>query len=257
MASEKSPTSLVLLDPHASDEPFPPVEMAWEEPNGLLAFGGDLSPTRLINAYKSGIFPWFNPDEPIYWWCPDPRAVLFPELINISKSLRKSIRKIIKDGYSIRFDNDFSSVVKACAAPRMFSGGTWITNEMHDAYQRLFEQGIAHSVEIWNDKEELVGGLYGVASGGVFSGESMFSRERDVSKIAFVALSWHIQHWGYSVIDCQIENSHLMSMGAVNIPRKDYLQTLKTCREFKQPKWEYVEYNDLSRWDPKNTLYTR
>ncbi len=256
MASEKSSTSLVLLDPHASDEPFPPVEMAWDEPNGLLAFGGDLSPTRLTNAYEyeSGIFPWFNPDEPIYWWCPDPRAVLFPELVSISKSLRKSIRKIIKNGYSIRFDNDFSSVVKACAAPRLFSGGTWITNEMHDAYQRLFEQGIAHSVEIWNNKEELVGGLYGVASGGVFSGESMFSKERDVSKIAFVALAWHIHHWGYSVIDCQIANSHLTSMGAIDIPRKKYLQILRTSRTFKQPKWEFIEDIDLSRWDPKNTL---
>ena len=254
MATEKSSSSLVLLDPHASDEPFPPVEMAWEEPNGLLAFGGDLSPTRLTNAYKSGIFPWFNPDEPIYWWCPDPRAVLFPEQIKISKSLRKSIRKIIKSGYSIRFDTDFSSVVKACAAPRMFSGGTWITNEMHDAYQRLFEQGTAHSVEVWNDSDELVGGLYGIASGGVFSGESMFSRERDVSKIAFAALAWHSQHWGYSVIDCQIENSHLTSMGAINIPRKKYLQILKTSREFTQPKWEFVEDNDLSRWEPKNTL---
>ncbi len=254
MASEKSSSSLVLLDPHASDEPFPPVEMAWEEPNGLLAFGGDLSPTRLINAYKSGIFPWFNPDEPIYWWCPNPRAVLFPELIYISKSLRKSIRRILKNGYSIRFDSDFSSVVRSCAAPRLFSGGTWITNEMHDAYTRLFEQGIAHSVEIWNDREELVGGLYGVATGGVFSGESMFSTEPDVSKIAFVALAWHIQHWGYSVIDCQIENSHLTSMGAVNILRKDYLQIIKTSRGFNQPKWEYVEDNDLSRWDPKKPL---
>ena len=254
MASEKSSSSLVLLDPHASDEPFPPVEMAWDEPNGLLAFGGDLSPTRLINAYKSGIFPWFNPDEPIYWWCPDPRAVLFPERIKISRSLRKSIRKNLNSGYSIRFDTDFSSVVKACAAPRALSGGTWITNEMHDAYQRLFEQGIAHSVEIWNDKEELAGGLYGVASGGVFSGESMFSRERDVSKIAFVALAWHIKHWGYSVIDCQIANSHLSSMGAIDIPRKQYLQILKTSRAFEQPHWGFVEDIDLSRWDPTESL---
>ncbi len=254
MTSETSSTPLVLLDPQACDEPFPPVEMAWDEPNGLLAFGGDLSPTRLINAYQSGIFPWFNPGEPIYWWSPNPRAVLFPDSIKISRSLRKSIRKITKNGYSIKFDTDFSSVVKACAAPRSFSDGTWISHEMHDAYQRLFERGVAHSVEIWNDKEELVGGLYGVASGGIFSGESMFSKERDVSKIAFVALAWHAQHWGYSVIDCQIANSHLTSMGAVDIPREKYVQILKTTRAFKQPKWEYIEDNDLSHWNPKDPL---
>lgn len=251
MATEKTSASLALLDPHASDEPFPPVEMAWKEPNGLLAFGGDLSPTRLINAYKSGIFPWYNPDEPIYWWSPDPRAVLFPELMYISKSLRKSMRKFKNRGYHLRFDKDFAGVVKSCAAPRMQSGGTWITNDMYQAYLRLHELGIAHSVEVWNSNDELVGGLYGVSTGGVFSGESMFSKERDVSKVAFVALAWHMQHWGYSLIDCQIQNAHLTSMGAVDIPRKKYLQILKTSSKFRQDDWTFVEDLDLSTWQPK------
>ena len=242
--------SLVLLDPHASDEPFPPVEFAWEEPNGLLAFGGDLSPTRLINAYQSGIFPWYNPEEPIYWWSPDPRAVLYPKDFRLSRSLRKSIRSKLNKGYKIRFDTDFSNVVRSCAAPRDESGGTWISNEMFLAYVELHKMGVAHSVEVWNDKNELVGGLYGIATGGVFSGESMFSKERDVSKIAFAALAWHIQEWGYSLIDCQIENPHLMSMGAINIPRKDYLGVLKTTRCFSLPKWEYNVDCDLSHWQP-------
>ncbi|MEE9309488.1 MAG: leucyl/phenylalanyl-tRNA--protein transferase, partial [Cocleimonas sp.] len=243
--------SLVLLDPYASDEPFPPVEFAWEEPNGLLAFGGDLSPTRLINAYQSGIFPWYNPEEPIYWWCPDPRAVLYPNQIHLSKSLRKTLRSKLNKGYEIRFDTDFASVVKSCAAPRASSAGTWISNEMFLAYSELHKMGVAHSVEIWNDNNELVGGLYGIATGGVFSGESMFSNERDVSKIAFAALAWHMQDWGYSLIDCQIENPHLMSMGAVNIARKEYLGILKTTRYFTQPDWEYDAGCDLAHWQPE------
>jgi len=237
--------SLILLDPHANDEPFPPVEMAWDEPNGLLAFGGDLSPTRLINAYKSGIFPWYNPDEPIYWWSPNPRAVLYPNKIRLSRSLRKNIRN---KGYTISFDKAFADVVQSCAEPRMQSGGTWITNEMHLAYIKLYNLGIAHSVEIWNKNKELVGGLYGVNSGGVFSGESMFSKERDTSKIAFIALAWHLQKWGYSLIDCQIENAHLTSMGAENIARKKYIQILKTSQFFSHDDWTFDDSSDLSNW---------
>lgn len=255
MASGKKPSiTLALLDPSASDEPFPPLEHAWEEPNGLLAFGGDLSPTRLINAYKSGIFPWYNPDEPIYWWSPNPRAVLFPELIQISKSLRKSIRNYKNKGYRITFDHSFPEVIKNCAAPRAQSSGTWISNEMHDAYCQLFKRGIAHSIEIWNADNDLVGGLYGVVSGGVFSGESMFSRERDVSKIAFVALAWHCQYWGFSLVDCQIENSHLSSLGVINISRKQYQQILNTCRYFKHDDWTFVEDCDLAHWQPQEAI---
>lgn len=248
MTEEKK--SLTILDPHASDEPFPPVEMAWKEPNGLLAFGGDLSPTRLINAYQSGIFPWYNPDEPIYWWSPDPRAVLFPDKIRLTRSLRKTIRN---KGYTITFDKDFSAVVTACAAPRMLDGGTWITHEMHQAYCLLNAMGKAHSVEVWNVDKKLVGGLYGVVTGGVFSGESMFSKERDTSKIAFIALAYHLIKWGYSLIDCQIENPHLMRMGAENIARQKYLQVLKTTREFSHNDWKFDQNSDLSHWQPQNS----
>ena len=248
MKSQK--VSLALLDPHASNEPFPPVEMAWKEPNGLLALGGDLSPTRLINAYSAGIFPWYNPDEPIYWWSPDPRAVLFPHKIRLRRSLRKAIRSLERKAYRIRFDHDFPGVVKACAAPRTNTGGTWITNEMFLAYQRLHELGLAHSVEVWNPDEQLVGGLYGVATGGVFSGESMFSAERDTSKIALVALAWHLQKWGYALIDCQIENAHLISMGTETIPRKRYLNLLRQS-PFPEPhEWRFDAQSDLSHWVP-------
>jgi len=249
MTTEKDP--LTLLDPHASDEPFPPVELAFTEPNGLLAFGGDLSPTRLINAYQSGIFPWYNPDEPIYWWSPDPRAVLHPEKIILRRSLRKSIRN---KGYKISFDKEFSGVVQSCATARTNSGGTWISNEMFMAYSQLFKLGVAHSVEIWNANNELVGGLYGVATGGVFSGESMFSNERDTSKIAFIALAWHLQQWGYSLIDCQIENSHLTSMGAENIDRKEYLSILKTTQYFDHEEWIFNPECDLSHWQPDSVV---
>ncbi len=248
MTQEKKP--LTLLDPDASDEPFPSVELAFSEPNGLLAFGGNLSPTRLINAYQSGIFPWYNPDEPIYWWSPEPRAVLFPNKIILRRSLRKTIRN---KGYKITFDQDFSGVVQSCAASRKNSGGTWISNEMFMAYSQLFKLGVAHSVEIWNTNDELVGGLYGVATGGVFSGESMFSDERDTSKIAFIALAWHLQHWGYSLIDCQIENSHLTSMGAENIERKKYLSVLKTTQYFDHKEWRFDPNCDLSHWEPDET----
>lgn len=246
MTTEKTP--LTLLDPHASDEPFPPVELAFTEPNGLLAFGGDLSPERLVNAYQSGIFPWYNPDEPIYWWSPDPRAVLFPNKIKLRRSLRKSIRN---KGYKISFDQDFTGVVQSCATARSSSGGTWISNEMFMAYTQLFKLGIAHSVEVLNDRDELVGGLYGVATGGVFSGESMFSTERDASKVAFIALAWHLQQWGYSLIDCQIENSHLSSMGAENIARKEYLNILKTTQCFEHQDWGFNPDCDLSHWQPE------
>lgn len=239
--------TLTVLDPNASAEPFPPVEMAWDEPNGLLAVGGDLSPERLINAYSSGIFPWFNEDEPIYWWSPDPRAVLFLDQISVTRSLRKSIRN---RGYRVSFDTDFPATVKACAAPRQHSGGTWITDEMFNAYCRLHKLGVAHSVEVRNADGQLVGGLYGVASRGVFSGESMFSRETDTSKMALLALAAHMYQWGYSLIDCQIENPHLMRLGAVNIPRTDYMKILRHSDNPQSHCWEFDETLDLSRWKP-------
>ena len=237
---------LTLLDPTASHEAFPPTEMAWKSPNGLLAMGGDLSPERLINAYRSGIFPWFSENEPIYWWSPDPRAVLYPQDIRITRSLRKSIRN---KGYQIVFDADFPAVVKACAAPRSTQDGTWITDEMLAAYTQLHSLGVAHSVEVRNSQNELLGGLYGVASHGVFSGESMFSREADVSKIALVALAFHLQKWGYELIDCQIESPHLMSMGAKNIKRSEYIKVLRRTNDI-ECDWQVDDTVDLSRWYP-------
>lgn len=240
--------SLTLLNEHWPEEPFPPVEQAWEEPNGLLAVGGDLSLPRLKNAYRNGIFPWFGPREPIYWWSPNPRTVLFPHKLRITRSLRKSIRN---KGYRITFDTCFSEVVNACAAPRAYTNGTWITHEMHTAYCMLHAVDMAHSVEVWNAAGELVGGLYGVATGAVFSGESMFSREPDTSKIALVALAWHLQQWGFKLIDCQIENPHLLSLGAENIPRTDFIHILKDNLEHPQPRcWAFHPDADLSHWQP-------
>jgi len=241
--------SLTLLNANWQEEPFPPVDLAWEEPNGLLAVGGDLSLKRLLNAYRGGIFPWFGSREPIYWWSPDPRTVLFPHKVRITRSLRKSLRN---KGYRITFDTCFADVVNACAAPRAYASGTWITNEMHTAYCRLHAADVAHSIEVWNKAGELVGGLYGVAVGGIFSGESMFSREPDTSKMALVALAYHVQQWGFTVIDCQIENPHLMSMGAENIPRRDYLALLQTNLQHPPPRcWQVDPDFDLSHWEPE------
>lgn len=238
--------SLTLLDPHASDEPFPPVEMAWVEPNGLLAVGGDLSPQRLINAYDAGIFPWFNDNEPIYWWSPDPRAVLYPHALKVSRSLRKTARN---KGYRVSFDEDFSETVLACAAPRTYSSDTWITDEMHHAYTRLHEMGRAHSVEVWNAEGKLVGGLYGVISRGVFCGESMFSTERDTSKLALLALVAHIHAWGYCMVDCQLVNSHLLSLGAQGISRDRYIKQLKKSLIPAAHEWKVIADLDLSTWE--------
>ncbi len=234
---------LTVLDSTTSHEAFPPTEMAWKEPNGLLAMGGDLSPERLINAYRSGIFPWFNEGDPILWWSPDPRAVLYPQNIRITRSLRKSIRN---KGYQLSFDQNFAAVVQACAAPRSTQDGTWITDEMYHAYLRLHQLGYAHSVEVRNADNELVGGLYGVAINGVFSGESMFSRAADTSKIALVALAYHLQQWGYELIDCQVESSHLMSMGAENISRENYIKILRQSSEIKA-NWVVDQSVDLSK----------
>jgi len=237
---------LTVLDPYASHEAFPPTELAWQSPNGLLAMGGDLSVARLMNAYRSGIFPWFNQGEPIYWWSPDPRAVLYPHKIKIQRSLRKSLRN---KAYKIVFDRDFPAVLKACAAPRSTQEGTWITDEMFQAYQNLHAAGVAHSVEVYNAEDHLVGGLYGVASHGVFSGESMFSRASDASKIALIALVYHLQKWGFSLIDCQIESAHLSSMGAENISRAAYIKTLRQ-RPSIITQWKIDPDIDLSRWQP-------
>ncbi len=194
---------------------FPDITQALTEPNGLLAAGGDLSPDMLLRAYSSGIFPWFEEGQPILWWSPDPRMVLYPEDLRISRSLRKTLNRSL---YSVTMDGAFAQVMACCALPRGNSPGTWITDDMRDAYTQLYQHGHAHSVEVWRD-EQLVGGLYGVALGQVFFGESMFSFESDTSKIALVNLVKQLQQWNYKLIDCQVSSEHLESLGAMEISR--------------------------------------
>jgi leucyl/phenylalanyl-tRNA--protein transferase len=197
---------------------FPPVERALRRPNGLLAAGADLSPARLLDAYSRGIFPWYGPGEPVLWWSPDPRMVLEPGAIRVRRSLQKVLRN---RPHAVRFDTAFRSVMEACAAPRDSQAGTWIVPEMIEAYCRLHELGWAHSVETWVDGE-LAGGLYGVAMGRMFFGESMFSRTRDASKLALVHLARTLQADGFGLIDCQMSTAHLASLGAREIPRREF-----------------------------------
>jgi leucyl/phenylalanyl-tRNA--protein transferase len=196
---------------------FPPTWTALPEPNGLLAAGGDLSPDRLIAAYRLGIFPWFEDGQPILWWTPDPRAVLLPDELRISRSLRKTIRN---RGFTASTDAAFRTVVEACAAPRG-DAGTWITGGMVDAYTHMHDLGHAHSVEIWLD-DRLVGGLYGVTLGKVFFGESMFSQARDASKVALVHLVAKLRHMGLALIDCQLPSAHLENLGSRMVPRGEF-----------------------------------
>lgn len=201
---------------------FPAPEMALDEPNGLLAAGGDLSPERILAAYQQGIFPWFNPGDPILWWSPSPRTVIFPERLHISKSLRKVIRQRV---YRVTFDQCFGDVMRACAAPRAYADGTWISDEIIAGYSALHERGFAHSVEVWR-QDELVGGLYGMALGKMFFGESMFSRADNASKVGFAYLVQQLHAWNCQLIDCQVANAHLFSLGAEEIPRNEFQQYL-------------------------------
>ena len=207
-----------------NSESFPPLEMALRKPNGLLCAGGDLTPQRIVRAYLNGIFPWFSPGEPILWWSPDPRMVLFPSEFRIARSLRKTLRN---GNYRIRLDNHFTSVIQACAGtPRKDQAGTWITPEIQAAYDKLHELGYAHSVETWID-ETLVGGLYGIAIGKMFYGESMFSHATDASKIALAHLCRHLDAQCFGLIDCQMNTQHLASLGAHEIPRHEFIDRLR------------------------------
>lgn len=218
--------------------PFPAPETALAEPNGLLAAGGDLTPARLLDAYRRGIFPWFSSGEPILWWSPDPRMVLFPDELQVSRSLTRRLRKA---DYRVSTDTTFDAVMAACAeTPRRSQNGTWIVPEMVDSYGALHELGYAHSVETWIDGR-LAGGLYGVAIGGVFYGESMFHHATDASKIAFVHLVRWLRRQGYGMIDCQMHTRHLASLGAREIPRGEFsAQLAKWLNCPHQPgKWDY------------------
>ena len=202
---------------------FPPLEKALRDPNGLLAAGGDLSADRLVQAYRHGCFPWFAEGQPILWWSPDPRTVLFPSELHISRSLGKLLRQ---QRYQVTFDQDFAAVIHACAQPRPYADSTWITQAMQDAYLELHRRGHAHSVEVW-DQGELVGGLYGLAMGQLFFGESMFSRADNASKFGFARLVEHLENAGFVLIDCQMPTDHLHSLGARAIPRTVFADYLK------------------------------
>ncbi|MCC6208861.1 MAG: leucyl/phenylalanyl-tRNA--protein transferase [Gammaproteobacteria bacterium] len=226
----------VLLDPYVRTNRFPPVARALTEPNGLLAVGGCLDPAWLLEAYRDGIFPWFSPGQPIMWWSPDPRMVLFPERLKVSRSLDKLIRQGV---YTVTLDQAFAQVIRACSEPRSADGGTWITEDMIEAYTCLHELGHAHSVEAWFDGD-LAGGLYGVALGRVFFGESMFFRRRDASKVAFVHLVRQLRRWGFSVIDCQMNTEHLRRFGAAEIPRLEFVDLLRDgAREASRILWRF------------------
>lgn len=202
-----------------TDDPFPPPELALQQPNGLLAAGGDLSPSRLLDAYAQGIFPWFGREDPLLWWSPDPRMVLYVRELKIARSLRRTIRS---GRFRVTMDTAFADVISGCAEPRPGQDGTWITPEMHSAYCRLFEMGYAHSVEAWTG-DHLAGGLYGVSLGRMFFGESMFTRESDASKVGFVHMVAQFARWKMPLIDCQMPTSHLASLGAREIPRAVFL----------------------------------
>ena len=218
-----------------SGDPFPPLSDALAEPNGLLAAGGELSVARLIDAYRHGIFPWFSPGQPILWWSPDPRMVLIPRELKVARSLGRVLRK---HAYEVRADSDFRRVIAACAEPRARQDGTWISAAMIAAYCALHERGLAHSIETWVDGE-LAGGLYGVAIGRMFYGESMFTRVPNASKIALVHLVRQLQRWDCCMIDCQMYTPHLASFGAREIPRADFMRNLQ----------ELVNYSHLrGRW---------
>jgi len=216
-------------------DPFPPVARALEHPNGLLCAGGDLSIGRLLDAYRLGIFPWFSGSEPILWWSPDPRMVLFTDELKVSRSLAKSIRN---KGYELRIDSAFREVLAGCAAPRSGpedeTSGTWLGPAMRAAYAALHDAGHAHSVETWRDGE-LVGGLYGVALGRMFYGESMFARAVDASKVALVALVEELRARGFPLIDCQVRTPLLAALGAREIPRRDFLQRVTRLVHYAEP----------------------
>jgi leucyl/phenylalanyl-tRNA--protein transferase len=224
--------------PDDAEAPFPPVEQAMRRPDGLLAAGGDLSPARLLNAYRHGIFPWYSEGEPILWWSPDPRVVIPTDGVRLSSRFRRALRK---STWVVRADTSFEAVISACARiPRVGQRGTWITAEMHDAYLELHRLGHAHSVEVFED-ERLVGGIYGVTIGRMFFGESMFSVESGGSKVALAALAQRLHGWGWPLIDAQIENPHLMTLGARYMHRTDFVAVVEHLVAMDEPAGSWTE----------------
>lgn len=218
-------SQLPWLEPDAIN--FPSTELALDDPNGLLAAGSTLSTEQLLAAYRKGIFPWFEEGQPVLWWTPSPRLVIAPDQVHLSKSMKKFMRK---GRYQVTTDKDFAAVIRACADPRDEQAGTWITNEIVEAYNNLHQLGFAHSIEVW-DEDILVGGLYGIAMGKVFFGESMFSRAANASKLGFIALAKHLGTQGFELIDCQVHTDHLESLGAYEIDRAEFEDKLLNCIE--------------------------
>lgn len=218
--------NLPILEKNNPLQPFPPLQKALKNPNGLLAIGGCLSSERLLNAYQHGIFPWFNENDPVLWWSPDPRLVLFPENLCISKKLAKTIRQ---NKFELAHNQAFDLVIEKCAQVRANAEGTWITKEIKEAYSQLHRQGFAHSFEAWQNGE-LVGGLYGVMLGKIFFGESMFHYVSNASKVAFVYCVNYLQEKNVQLIDCQVYSPHLVSLGAKEISRTEFSTLLKVLQ---------------------------
>lgn len=224
---------------------FPSTDFALEEPNGLLAAGGDLAPERILAAYRQGIFPWFSAGDPVLWWSPNPRTVIFPDQLYISKSLRKTLRQ---GRYRVTFDRCFEDVMRACAAPRSYANSTWISEDVIAGYTALHVRGYAHSVEVWRE-DELVGGLYGLALGRIFFGESMFSRADNASKVGFAHLVRQLRAWDFQLIDCQVANDHLLSLGAVEISRKEFKQFLLDFTQEPNVFGSHWSTLDIEKWE--------
>lgn len=221
---------------------FPPVEKALADPNGLLAAGGNLDSATLLNAYRQGIFPWYNAPDPILWWSPDPRTVLRPEAIHVSGSMKKLLRN---NPFTLSCDKAFREVIQGCAEARNYTDQTWISEAIIDGYFQLNRLGYAHSIEVWHNGQ-LAGGLYGVAIGCMFYGESMFSRVPNASKTGFIKLAQVLSRCGFGLIDCQVHSEHLQSLGAVEISRKDFQQLLNklTALQPKASPWDMLNYHE-------------
>ncbi len=219
------------LDPNMPDGAFPDPALALDQPNGLLAMGGDLSPQRLRRAYAQGIFPWYNPDESILWWCPHPRTVFATDAVHVSRRFKRTLAKA---DYAVTLDEDFNGVISACAGRRAGTPGTWLGPQMRAAYAKLHALGDAHSIEVWRHGD-LIGGLYGVSLGRMFFGESMFSHERDASKIALVWLTRQLNAWGFPILDGQVGSDHLYRMGAFDLPRSKFLHHVAEYRDKPAP----------------------
>lgn len=213
---------LPWIHPEAPPQAFPDPRHALDSPNGLLAAGGSLAPERLVAAYRQGIFPWYSDGQPLLWWSPDPRMLLYPGALHLSRSLARRLRA---GGFQVTLDRDFPAVIAGCAAPRRDEPGTWITTDMRRAYEELHRRGLAHSVEVWQGAA-LAGGLYGVSLGAAFFGESMFSRADDASKVALAWLAGQLRRWSFRFIDCQLPTPHLQRLGGVPVPREAFLAEL-------------------------------